>query len=400
MPKPAVKPQNPCFSSGPCAKRTGWNLAALKDAALGRSHRSAVGRAKLQEVIERSRAVLGVPADYRIAVVPASDTGAVEMCLWSMLGVRGVDVLSWESFSKGWATDITQHLQLADVRVFNADFGQLPDLSLIDCDRDVVFAWNGTTSGVKVPDGEWIAADREGLTICDATSAVFAVDLPWEKLDVVTYSWQKVMGGEAAHGMLILSPRAVERLLRFTPPWPVPKLFRMTKGGQLNEALFKGDTINTPSLLCVEDALDGLRWAESIGGLPELVRRTQANLAVLEQWEAASEWIAFLPARREIRSSTSICLRVADAWFTCLTEDAQRAKVKALVAILEDEGVAYDINGYRAAPPGLRIWGGGTVETSDIEALVPWLDWGWAEGRNVSLTSQRRPMRAGGSSAR
>ena len=400
MPKPAVKPQNPCFSSGPCAKRTGWNLAALKDAALGRSHRSAVGRAKLQEVIERSRAVLGVPADYRIAVVPASDTGAVEMCLWSMLGVRGVDVMSWESFSKGWATDITQHLQLADVRVFNADFGQLPDLSLIDCDRDVVFAWNGTTSGVKVPDGEWIAADREGLTICDATSAVFAVDLPWEKLDVVTYSWQKVMGGEAAHGMLILSPRAVERLLRFTPPWPVPKLFRMTKGGQLNEALFKGDTINTPSLLCVEDALDGLRWAESIGGLPELVRRTQANLAVLEQWEAASEWIAFLPARREIRSSTSICLRVADAWFTCLTEDAQRAKVKALVAILEDEGVAYDINGYRAAPPGLRIWGGGTVETSDIEALVPWLDWGWAEGRNVSLTSQRRPMRAGGSSAR
>ena len=377
MTKPAVKPQNPCFSSGPCAKRPGWNLAALKDATVGRSHRAAVGRAKLQEVIERSRALLGVPANYRIGVVPGSDTGAVEMCLWSLLGVRGVDVLSWESFSRGWAVDITQHLRLADVRVFDADFGQLPDLSLIDCDRDVVFAWNGTTSGVKVPDGEWIAADRKGLTICDATSAVFAVDLPWDKLDVVTYSWQKVMGGEAAHGMLILSPRAVERLLSFTPPWPVPKLFRMIQGSQLNEALFKGDTINTPSLLCVEDALDGLRWAERIGGLPELVRRTQANLAVLAQWEAASEWIAFLPAHREICSSTSICLRIADAWFASLTEDAQRARVKALVARLADEGVAYDINGYRAAPPGLRIWGGGTVETSDLKALVPWLDWAW-----------------------
>ena len=380
MTKPAVKPQNPCFSSGPCAKRPGWNLAALKDAAIGRSHRAAVGRAKLQEVIERSRALLGVPDDYRVGVVPGSDTGAVEMCLWSMLGVRGVDVLSWESFSKGWVTDITQHLQLENVRVFDADFGQLPDLSQVDCDRDIVFAWNGTTSGVKVPDSEWIAADRKGLTICDATSAVFAVDLPWEKLDVVTYSWQKVMGGEAAHGMLILSPRAVERLLSFAPPWPLPKLFRMTQGGQLNEALFKGDTINTPSLLCVEDALDGLRWAESIGGLPELVRRTQANLAVLEQWEATSEWIAFLPARRAICSSTSICLRIAAAGFVGLSEDAQRAKVKSLVAKLEDEGVAYDINGYRAAPPGLRIWGGATVETSDIEALVPWLDWAWKEG--------------------
>lgn len=376
MTKPAVKPHNPCFSSGPCAKRPGWSLSALADAAVGRSHRSAAGRAKLQEVLERSCAVLGVPSDYRIGVVPASDTGAVEMCLWSMLGARGVDVLSWESFGKGWATDITQHLQLADVRVFDAEFGQLADLSQVDCDRDVVFAWNGTTSGVKVPDGEWIAADRQGLVICDATSAVFAVNLPWEKLDVVTYSWQKVLGGEAAHGMLILSPRAVERLVSFTPPRPVPKLFRMTRGGQLNEALFVGDTINTPSLLCVEDALDGLRWAERIGGLPELVRRTQANLAVLERWEAASEWIAFLPAQRAIRSSTSICLRIA----TDLSEAAQRARVKALVAKLADEGVAYDINGYRAAPPGLRVWGGATVETSDIEALVPWLDWAWDEG--------------------
>jgi len=369
----------------------------LKDAAVGRSHRAAVGRAKLQEVIERSRALLNMPADYRIAVVPGSDTGAVEMCLWSMLGARGVDVLSWESFSKGWVRDITRHLRLEDVRVFDADFGALPDLSQVNCDRDVVFAWNGTTSGVKVPDGEWIAADRAGLTICDATSAVLAVDLPWEKLDVVTYSWQKVMGGEAAHGMLILSPRAVERLVSFTPPWPLPKLFRMTQGGQLNEALFAGDTINTPSLLCVEDALDGLRWAESIGGLPELVRRTQANLAVLEQWEAASEWIAFLPARREIRSSTSICLRITDPWFTRLSEDDQRAKVKTLVATLEHEGVAYDINGYRAAPPGLRIWGGATVETSDMVALVPWLDWAWAA---VSPTRRQRPTRVGGSSAR
>ncbi len=379
MAKPAVKPQNPCFSSGPCAKRPKWSWAALADAALGRSHRSAQGRAKLQEVIERSRVLLGVPADYRIGVVPGSDTGAVEMCLWSLLGARGVDVLAWESFSRGWATDIVQHLRLEDVRVFDADFGELPDLSAIDGDRDVVFAWNGTTSGVKVPDGAWIAADRAGLTICDATSAVFAVDLPWEKLDVVTYSWQKVLGGEAAHGMLVLSPRAVERLVSFTPPWPIPKLFRLTQGSQLNEALFRGDTINTPSLLCVEDAVDGLRWAERIGGLPELVRRTQANLAVLAQWEAAREWIAFLPVRPATRSSTSICLRIDDARYAGLGEDEQRAKVKQMVAALEAEGVAYDINGYRAAPPGLRIWGGGTVETSDIEALVPWLDWAWAE---------------------
>ena len=379
MAKPAIKPQNPCFSSGPCAKRPKWSWAALADAALGRSHRSAQGRAKLQEVIERSRVLLGVPADYRIGVVPGSDTGAVEMCLWSLLGARGVDVLAWESFSRGWATDIAQHLRLEDVRVFNADFGELPDLSAIDGDRDVVFAWNGTTSGVKVPDGAWIAADRAGLTICDATSAVFAVDLPWEKLDVVTYSWQKVLGGEAAHGMLVLSPRAVERLVSFTPPWPIPKLFRLTQGGQLNEALFRGDTINTPSLLCVEDAVDGLRWAERIGGLPELVRRTQANLAVLAQWEAARAWLAFLPVRPATRSSTSICLRIDDVRYAGLGEDEQRAKVKQMVAALEAEGVAYDINGYRAAPPGLRIWGGGTVETSDIEALVPWLDWAWAE---------------------
>lgn len=379
MTKPTIKPQNPCFSSGPCAKRPGWSLAALADAALGRSHRATLGRAKLQEVIERSRAILGVPDDYRIGVVPASDTGAVEMCLWSLLGVRGVDVLSWESFSQGWVTDITKHLQIEDTRVFSADFGQLPDLDQVDCDRDVVFAWNGTTSGVRVPDSKWIAEDREGLTICDATSAVFAMELPWDKLDVATYSWQKVMGGEAAHGMLVLGPRAVDRLENFTPSWPMPKIFRMTKGGKLNEALFKGDTINTPSLLCVEDALDGLRWAEEIGGLPELLRRSQANLVALEQWVAESAWIDFLPDHPEIRSNTSICLKIVDAWYVGLAEEDQRAKVKQMVAMLEDEGVAYDINGYRDAPPGLRIWGGSTVETGDIEALVPWLDWAFGE---------------------
>jgi len=379
MTEPTIKPQNPRFSSGPCAKRPGWSLAALADAALGRSHRAAQGRAKLQEVIERSRAILGVPDDYRIGVVPASDTGAVEMCLWSLLGARGVDVLSWESFSQGWVTDITKHLQIEDTRVFSADFGRLPDLTQVDCDRDVIFAWNGTTSGVKVPNGEWIATDREGLVICDATSAVFAMELPWDKLDVVTYSWQKVMGGEAAHGMLVLGPRAVERLESHTPSWPLPKIFRMTKGGKLNEALFKGAAINTPSLLCVEDALDGLRWAEEIGGLPELLRRSQENLAALERWVAASDWIDFLPDRPEICSNTSICLKIVDAWYAGLAEEDQRAKVKKLVAMLEDEGVAYDIHGYRDAPPGLRIWGGSTVETGDIEALVPWLDWAFAE---------------------
>ncbi len=379
MIRPTLRPRNPNFSSGPCAKRPGWSLSALEDAALGRSHRAAIGRAKMQEVIERSRRVLGVPDDYRIAVVPASDTGAVEMCLWSMLGERGVDVLAWESFSQGWVTDITKHLKIEDERVLAAEFGHLPDLAQVDFSRDVVFAWNGTTSGVRVPDGEWIADDREGLAICDATSAVFAMDLPWEKLDVVTWSWQKVMGGEAAHGMLVLGPRAVERLESYAPPWPLPKIFRMTKSGRLNEALFKGDTINTPSLLCVEDAIDGLRWAEEIGGLPELLRRSLANLEVLEQWVAKSAAIDFLPDRPAIRSNTSICLKLVDPWFESLGEVDQRAKVKEMVGALEDEGVAYDINGYRDAPPGLRIWGGATVVVEDLEALVPWLDWVFAE---------------------
>ena len=312
-------------------------------------------------------------------MVPASDTGAVEMCLWSLLGPRVVDIFAWESFSQAWVTDLTEHLQIEATRVFAADFGQLPDLTQSDWTHDVVFAWNGTTSGVKVPDGEWIAADREGLAICDATSAVFAMDMPWHKLDVVTWSWQKVMGGEAAHGMLAVSPRAVARLENYTPPWPLPKIFRMTKGGKLNEALFKGDTINTPSLLCVEDAIDGLRWAEEIGGLSELLQRSQANYAAIDDWVKASEWIDFLPERSEIRSNTSVCLKIIDEWYLGLPAEEQRAKVKQIVGMLENEGVARDINGYRDAPPGLRIWGGSTVELADIEALLPWLDWAFAE---------------------
>ena len=377
--RPTHRPLNPCFSSGPCAKRPGWNVEALGAAPLGRSHRGTLGKARLAEVIERTRDILQIPADYRIGIVPASDTGAVEMCMWSMLGARGVDITGWESFGKGWITDAVNQLKLEDVRVFTAEYGKLPDLSQLDGDRDIVFTWNGTTSGVRVPDGEWIADDRQGLTICDATSGVFAMELPWEKLDVVTYSWQKAMGGEGAHGMLVLSPRAVQRLESYTPPWPLPKLFRMTKGGQIDEALFRGSTINTPSMLCVEDAIDGLRWAESIGGLAELVRRSQVNLACLSAWMESSTWASFLAEDEATRSSTSICLKFVDPWYESLPADAQRAKENALVGLLEEEGVAYDIGSYRDAPPGLRIWGGSTVERSDIEALLPWLDWAWSE---------------------
>lgn len=377
--RPTHRPLNPCFSSGPCAKRPGWNVEALGAAPLGRSHRGTLGKARLAEVIERTRDILQIPADYRIGIVPASDTGAVEMCMWSMLGARGVDITGWESFGKGWITDAVNQLKLEDVRVFTAEYGKLPDLSQLDGDRDIVFTWNGTTSGVRVPDGEWIADDRKGLTICDATSGVFAMELPWEKLDVVTYSWQKAMGGEGAHGMLVLSPRAVQRLESYTPPWPLPKLFRMTKGGQIDEALFRGSTINTPSMLCVEDAIDGLRWAESIGGLAELVRRSQVNLACLSAWMESSTWASFLAEDEATRSSTSICLKFVDPWYESLPADAQRAKENALVGLLEEEGVAYDIGSYRDAPPGLRIWGGSTVERSDIELLLPWLDWAWSE---------------------
>src|ERR1700676_3027063 len=353
--KPTARPANPRFSSGPCAKRPGWSLGALEDACLGRSHRSRAGKAKLKEVIDRSRAILGVPADYRIGIVPGSDTGAVELALWSFLGARGVDLLAWESFGEGWVTDAVKQLKLQDVRTLRADYGALPDLARVDPARDVVFTWNGTTSGVRVPDGDWIKLDRQGLTICDATSAAFAMDLPWDKLDVVTYSWQKVLGGEAAHGMLVLSPRAVARATSHVPPWPLPKLFRLNSKGKFNEAIFAGETINTPSMLCVEDAIDGLKWAERAGGLPGVIARSEANLKASAAWVEQTPWIDFLGADPRTRSCTSVCLEITDDWFRRLGEDAQRAAVKRLQALLDAEGGGHDIAGHRDAPPGLRI---------------------------------------------
>ncbi len=381
--KPTRRPNSPCFASGPCAKRPGWSPAVLSGACLGRSHRSAAGKVKLAEVVERSRRLLGLPADYRIGIVPGSDTGAFEMALWSLLGARGVDVLAWESFGFGWANDIVRELALEDVRVIKADYGLLPDLSLVDGGRDIVFVWNGTTSGVRVPDGAWIPEHREGLTICDATSAVFAMELPWERLDVITYSWQKVLGGEAAHGMLILSPRAVARLESFSPPRPLPKIFRLTKGGALNEALFRGETINTPSMLCVEDMLDALGWAQDIGGLPALIGRTRANFAAIAAWVEAAAWVDFLAADPAARSPTCPCLKVTDPWFTSLPPADQADCQRRVTALLEDEGVAHDIGAYREAPPGFRIWAGATVERADIEALLPWLDWAYGEVRST-----------------
>ena len=377
--KPDLRPSNPNFSSGPCAKRPGWSVDALSDALTGRSHRSGPGKKKLAEVIDRSRAVLGVPDDYRIGIVAGSDTGAVEMALWSMLGARGVEMLVWESFGAGWVTDVAKQLKLDDVKVTTAEYGEIPDLGQVDFNRDVVFTWNGTTSGVKTPNGDWIPDDREGLTIADSTSAAFAMDLPWDKLDVTTYSWQKVMGGEAAHGMLILSPRAVERLESYTPAWPLPKIFRMTKGGKLIEGIFKGETINTPSMIAVEDALDGLKWAESIGGLEGLMMRSEANLAVIEDWVEKSDWAAFLAEDKAIRSNTSVCLKVKDPEFAKLDPKSQGTALKLMAAMLNDEGVAYDIGGYRDAPAGLRIWAGATVEVNDLDALLPWLDWAYAQ---------------------
>ena len=377
--KPSLTPKNPCFSSGPCAKRPGWTLDALKDAAVGRSHRAKIGKNKLAEVIERSRKLLGMPAGYLLGIVPASDTGAVEMALWSLLGERGVDVFSWESFGAGWAADCKKQLKLDDLCLFQAEYGKLPDLSLADWSHDVVFPWNGTTSGVRVPNGDWIAADREGLSICDATSAVYAMDVPWDKLDVATWSWQKVLGGEAAHGMLALSPRAVERLQEYAPDRPLPKIFQMAKGGKLMAGIFEGETINTPSMLCVEDALDGLKWAESIGGLPALLARSRANLKAIEDWIEKSSWAAFLAEEKTIRSNTSICLKIADPAYLALPAEEQAKSAKAIVSLLEKEKAAYDVGAYRDAPPGLRIWGGATVETADIQALLPWLDWAYAE---------------------
>lgn len=377
--KPTIKPQNSCFSSGPCAKRPDWTLNALKDAALGRSHRSKLGKAKLKEVIDLTRKILNIPADYRIGIVPASDTGAVEMAMWSLLGARGVDIAAWESFGSGWISDAKKELKISDLRTFEAGYGQLPDLSKVDTDRDVVFTWNGTTSGVRVPNGNWIESDRKGLTICDATSAVFAMELPWDKLDVTTYSWQKVMGGEAAHGMIILSPRAVERLETYNPTWPIPKIFRISKGGKLIDGIFVGETINTPSMLCVEDAIDGLKWAESLGGLPGLVQRSEANLKVLKDWVSATPWIAFLAEDPATLSNTSVCFKIVDPWYTALSEEQQQDGAKKIASLLEAEGVAYDIGAYRDAPAGLRIWAGATVEASDLKALLPWLDWAYSQ---------------------
>jgi len=381
MPAPSHRPARPHFSSGPCAKRPGWSIDGLTDALTGRSHRAAPAKARIQEVSDRSRAILGMPADWKLGIVPASDTGAVEMALWSMLGARGVDLLAWESFGSGWVGDVVKQLKLEDTRSLESDYGTLPDLGAVDFSRDVVFTWNGTTSGVRVPDGDWIASDREGLTICDATSAAFAMDLDWDKLDVVTWSWQKVLGGEASHGMLALSPRAVERLESYTPPWPMPKIFRLTKGGKLNGSIFEGSTINTPSMLCVEDALDGLRWAESIGGLSGLMARTQANLAAVTNWVESSNWAAFLAQDVATRSSTSMCLVINDPWTEGKSTDEVSKTIKAATKRLDQENVAYDIGSYRDAPTGLRLWGGATVDTSDLEALFPWLDWAWEEAK-------------------
>jgi len=378
--KPERRPRCPNFSSGPCAKRPGWTPEVLRNAAVGRSHRAKLGKERLKAVIARSKQVLGMPADYRLGIVPGSDTGAFEMSLWSLLGARGVDVLAWESFGQGWVTDVTKQLKV-DARVFEAGYGELPDVSQADFSRDVVFTWNGTTSGVRIPDGDWIPANREGLTICDATSAVFAMDLPWEKLDVVTWSWQKVLGGEAAHGMLTLSPRAVQRLESYDPPWPLPKVFRMTKKGKLDEAIFEGSTINTPSLLCTEDQLDALTWAESVGGVKGLIARSESNLATVAKWVAKTDWVDFLAGDPRVRSCTSICLKVVDPWFTGLDADTQSKTIKKMVGLLEEEGVAYDVGGYRNAPPGLRIWGGATVEREDVEALLPWFDWAFEQVR-------------------
>jgi phosphoserine aminotransferase len=381
MNRPAERPQRPFFSSGPCAKRPGWTPEILHDAALGRSHRSKIGKAKLNEVIAKSRAILGVPADYRLGIVPASDTGAVEMALWSLLGARPVTVLAFESFSQEWATDIAQELRL-EPRIHRADYGKLPDFRSVNWSNDVVFAWNGTTSGVRFPDGDWIPEDREGLTICDATSAAFAMELPWDKLDVVTWSWQKVLGGEAAHGMLALSPRAVARLESHKPKWPLPKIFRLTKGGKLIEGIFQGETINTPSMLCVEDQLDALKWAERIGGLPALIARAEGNLRIVYNFVAATPWVDFLAEDPAARSSTSVCLKIVDPWFAGLPAASQEAVAKAIATTLEAEQVALDAGNYRDAPPGLRIWCGATIEAADLKSLLPWLDWAYGEAKS------------------
>jgi phosphoserine aminotransferase len=383
MNKPDNKPTNPRFSSGPTTKRPGWSLAALDTSSLGRSHRAVAEKAKLKAIIDRSTEMLKIPKDYRVGIVPGSDTGAFEMAMWTMLGDRGVDVLSWESFGQGWRTDIQKQLKLTDVRDVSAPYGELPDLSSVDFNRDVIFTWNGTTSGVRVPNADWIPENREGLTFCDATSAVFAMELDFSKLDVVTWSWQKVLGGEAGQGMIALSPRAVARLESYTPSWPLPKIFRLTKAGKLIEDIFVGATINTPSMLAVEDQLDALDWAESIGGLPALIKRSEANLAVIANWVDQSSWAEFLCQKSQNRSSTSICIGIKDDWFLQLEGDKQASLIKGIVSSLAKDSVAYDVGSYRDAPAGFRIWGGGTVDAVDIAALLPWLDWAYQEARNT-----------------
>jgi phosphoserine aminotransferase len=381
--KPGVRPTNPNFSSGPCAKRPGWSLSALQDAALGRSHRAKIGKNKLKLAIDLTREVLKVPADYRIGIVPASDTGAVEMALWSLLGERGVDMVAWESFGEGWVTDVVKQLKLADARTFIAPYGEIVDFSKVDFDRDVVFTWNGTTSGARVPNADFIPADRKGLTICDATSAAFAQDMDFSKLDVVTFSWQKVLGGEGAHGMLILSPRAVARLESYKPAWPLPKIFRLTSGGKLIEGIFQGETINTPSMLCVEDYIDALNWAKSVGGLAGLIGRADRNAAALNAFVDESSWLSNLAVKKGTRSNTSVCLTISDPDVLALEADGQAAFAKGLVSALEKEGVGFDVGSYRDAPAGLRIWCGATVETSDVQALTPWLDWAFAAQKSA-----------------
>ncbi|HSR77410.1 MAG TPA: phosphoserine transaminase [Xanthobacteraceae bacterium] len=382
-PMPGVRPVTPHFSSGPCAKRPGWSLQALTDAALGRSHRAKIGKAKLKRAIDLTREVLQVPANYRIGIVPASDTGAVEMAMWSLLGQRGVTMLAWESFGEGWVSDVLKELKLKDTTVLKAPYGELPDFAKVDFATDVVFTWNGTTSGVRVPNADWIPANRQGLTICDATSAAFAQPLEFAKLDVVTFSWQKALGGEAAHGMLILSPRAVARLETYKPPWPLPKIFRMTKGGKLNEGIFEGETINTPSMLCVEDYLDTLQWARSVGGLKALIARADANTKVIADWVSRTPWVEFLARVPATRSNTSVCLKVVDPAITSLSADAQSAFAKALAGAVEKEGAGYDLGHYRDAPAGLRIWCGATIEASDVELLTQWLDWAFAKTKDA-----------------
>jgi phosphoserine aminotransferase len=382
-PMPGVRPAIPHFSSGPCAKRPGWSLQALTDAALARSHRAKLGKGKLKRAIDLTREILQIPADYRIGIVPASDTGAVEMALWSLLGARPVTMLAWESFGEGWVSDVQKELKLKQLTVLKAPYGELPDLAKVDWSSDVVFTWNGTTSGVRVPNGDWIAADRAGLAICDGTSAAFAQRLDWPKLDVVTFSWQKVLGGEGAHGMLVLSPRAVARLESYTPAWPLPKIFRMTKGGKLNEAIFEGETINTPSMLCVEDYLDALAWAKSIGGLNALIARADANTKVIADWVRRTPWVEFLARDPATRSNTSVCLKVVDPAVTKLAADAQAGFAKSLAAMIEKEGAGYDLAHYRDAPPGLRVWCGATVEANDVEALTGWLDWAFARTKDA-----------------